>query len=345
MSAPRVTFPRLIQFGQPTQPVWLSGVRNKLAADGLMLSTPLLLLLCQGLDFYYRSARSPQAPEGLLAISGKSTTLWANLSAVLGLYLEDYRMRDLDHLREEINRNVMMRVSPPMIEMDGVLMLAAGLADEKESVMLIHPEKQEYVKVSYEELGQRGNETSRLPGSEGQTGVRWLMINSPSFAKPVFPPLKQAVWTALQVWAHRMLHLPDLPETFRLTGRQAYEVWAEDLRALAAGPAGWKRQAEQVLAMSKREFGPAWGRDLWADAMREASQLIGTSLEPVAANYERTAQMWAEWTTRLAAAVEQDAPERLAEAADLFDDLAARELEAAGLLLLVLAGEELRETV
>ncbi|MCX7571789.1 hypothetical protein OS242_17740 [Tumebacillus sp. DT12] len=344
MSTPRYTFPRLIQFGQPTEPVWLSGVRNKLAADGLMLSSPLLLLLCQGLDFYYRSARSLQAQEGLLAISGKSTMLWANLSATLGFYLEDYRMRNLDHLREEINRNVMMRVSPPMIEMDGVLMLAAGLADEKESVMLIHPEKNEYFKVSYEELGKRGIETSRLPGSEGQTGVRWLMINSPSFAKPVFPPLHQAVRSALEVWAHRTLHMPDLPETFRLTGRQAYAVWAEDLRELATGKAGWQRQVEQVLAMSRADFGPAWGRDLWAAALREAQSLIGTSLEPVIASYERSADMWVEWTARLAA-VEQDAPERLAEAADLFDDLASRELEAAGLLTLMLTGEELRETV
>ena len=349
MSEARILFPRLIQYHRPTDPLWLSGTRNKLAADGLDLSAPLLLLLAGGTEFYYRSYRSPHS-GGVLSVSAKSPHAWRHLSVALGLYLEDFRTVDPERLYGDIKKNLLLRVAPPMLEVpaalfrdsltgdaDGrdLMLLVAGFTADDSALILIHPQRPEYLTMPLDLLADSRNAWPPVPGREAQRGYRWVMQNAPSFAKPVFPALPASLLTALESWATRFLHLPNLPVTIGLTGRQAFDVCVADLAALAEeadeGTADWEAQVDAWLELLNGESPLMFGRDLQAEALREASALLGLDLEAPALLFDDAAHRWRAFSRQMRAA-KQDGPYRLEEAARTL--LTISEIESAAATLL-----------
>ncbi|HLO02103.1 MAG TPA: DUF4872 domain-containing protein [Symbiobacteriaceae bacterium] len=286
--------------------LWLNAVRTKLAAEGYRFSEPLLLLLSQGIDLYYRSA----PVDGCWNLSAKSPQLLQNLAGALGLYLEDFHTERLDRLYEEIHKTLSLYWLP-MIELSAqwldeptapvvpdLLLLVTGRSADLKELVLLHPDRQEYVQLSRARLEAAGQEPSALPLREGRRGWRWMLLNSPSPIKPVLPPIEWSLTTALHGWTHRFLYGRDLGGAPGQTGLAAFRHWSADLQRLADGAVGIEAEAlrQRLRTVVQGEFGPDWGRRLWAEGLREAAPILGCELAAVAEHYEQLAEAWSRLT-------------------------------------------------
>jgi hypothetical protein len=337
----RIYFPGLLPHHQPAQLVWLNAVRTKLAAEGYQCSEPVLLLFGQSIDFYYRSFRV----DGCWNLSAKSPQLLQNLAASLGMYLEDFHTERLDRLYEEVRKTLSLYWLP-MIEVSSrcfgdaarspavvpdLLLLITGLSTDGQALIVLHPERQEYVHLSRALLTEAGRMPSSLPLREGRAGWRWLLLNSPSPIRPVFPPLRRSLFQAMHGWAHRFLYTRTCGGGVGETGKVAFERCIADLHWLAAGAAAVEPAVliERFSAITGGEFGPTWGRDVQARGLREAAEILGCDLEQAAVLYDELADHWSGLTDLLLALPDGATAPVFRETANRMQAIAALETQAA----------------
>ncbi|MEY9975864.1 hypothetical protein [Lysinibacillus sp. RC79] len=291
----KIYFPKLLTFHETSNNILISAVRTKLAADGLRISPSLLLLLGQGIDFFYQSKKDKEKFVGNAFAANPQ--LLRDLCLPLGLYLEDFRTIDIRRLQLDIKRNLLLRVAPPMLELPGyllgrefelypkVLTLVAGLSEDESKIILLHPTRKEYLSIDYSSL-------SNICQANG--GIRWLMINSPSFSKPVFPSLDLGITQALQLWAFRKLNTTMGMNILR--GEQAFQKCINDLHLISniSDEFIQEQYFHHLLSNMNFEFGVTWGRDLLVNALQEANSYIPVG--HIIQDAEKLVEDWMIWT-------------------------------------------------
>ncbi|MCS1391371.1 hypothetical protein NXZ77_07290 [Lysinibacillus boronitolerans] len=294
----KIYFPKLLTFHEESNNVLISAVRTKLAADGLRVSPALLLLLGGGIDFFYRSHIDEGKNESYA--SAVNPHFLRDLCLPLGLYLEDFRTIDIRRLQQDIKRNLLLRVAPPMIEIPGcmlnsadleiyprILMLVAGLSEDESELIVVHPMKRDYLRIAYSSLASI---------CEAEGGIRWLMINSPSFSKPVFPPLELGLKQSLQLSSFRKVNESNLLGMTLLRGEQAFKKCINDLYFIgtASNESVQEHYLQHLMSNTNVEFGVTWGRTLLADALQEVNSFF--SIEHILQDVKTLADNWKIWT-------------------------------------------------
>lgn len=147
----------------------LSAVHTKLSSDGLILREEEMYLLGSGYALNLMGE----------TIETFNSTFVNDLSACLGIYLEEYHFTDRDIFYGEIKRNSSINIAPPMVHFrfdQGTFLAIILSVNSNRTYTIINP---------------LTKDIDTVPEACVDYSKAWYMMNSPRFLKPVFRSKKE----------------------------------------------------------------------------------------------------------------------------------------------------------
>ena len=164
-----------------------SAIHTKLCGDGVELEEALLYLLGNGyaLDLV----------NGELELF--NSTFLSDLCGSLGIYLEGYRYTNQQTYYEEVRRNSLINVAPPMIYVT---------YDAGTYLSLV---RNVYENKQYEVIDPIAKELRIIGEEQVDYQQPWYMMNSPRFMRPVFRDMNEMIQCSIykMMQTYRQLRL------------------------------------------------------------------------------------------------------------------------------------------
>lgn len=148
-----------------------SAVHTKLCADNLILDQHMLFFLGKG---YVRCLE-----DGKLQLF--NPTFLNDLCGNLGIYLEEFQYYDEQLFFEEVRKNSIINIAPPMIYV---------IYKGKEYLTIVCKVHEDH---TYDVISAVDKEVINIGKDQIDYSKPWYMMNSPRFMNPVFRPIQEMI--------------------------------------------------------------------------------------------------------------------------------------------------------